>query len=285
MSLCLGLIKIGKCEKSTPTVQNHFSQNVENVNKLLNEVNQQINTEIENKSKASNDLSLTNLNVSGSKFKLTLEQKAKAESLQMLNQALKMIMDSDFSADVKLDALMNLTNDVKNNGSIFNKGSSEDLNDINIKNDNNIQLINNLNNNLRIIAEVIAENKMLLDGINITEGADVDISIKQSADGISNQIQDLVNNVESGITAEEKEVIKDDITKSISEESTGIVKGISDNITDTVKSTNKTIIIIIAIIILILGCGLIYFLYSLGKIGMKGGNDRFIEDTYYYDEL
>lgn len=66
----------------------------------------QINTEIENKSKASNEVSLTNLIISGSKFKLTIEQKAKAESLQMLIQALKMIMDSDCSSDIKLDALM-----------------------------------------------------------------------------------------------------------------------------------------------------------------------------------
>ena len=97
---------------------------------------------------------------------------------------------------------------------------------------------------------------------------------------MSQQVQDLVNNTENTITAEEKQQIKDDIQKTISEESTGIIKGVSEDINESVQGSQKMIIIIIIAIIIIIGIGFIGVVYLFKKASTKGGNDRFIEDYY-----
>ena len=271
--LCLGLVKVGNCGKSTPTVESKFSQNVENVNKLFNEINQQLNTEVKNEVSAKNKLVISNIKNSGSKLKLTAEQQAKAESLQTLNQVINMILDSNYSSDVKLDALINLSNDVKNDGNIFNKATSSELTDINLKNQNEVQTITNLNNNLRIIAQVIAENEMIIDGIELKNGAETELRLVQSANSMSSQVQDLVNDLDSQLSEEDKIAVSDEIEKSMSSESTGIATSVSKNIKSTTIIT--TIIIIVAILILV--C--IWFKFSNSKSSKtEGGNDRFIDD-------
>jgi hypothetical protein len=207
----------------------------------------------------------------GSKLKLTAEQQAKAENLQSLSQVLNMIMNSNYSSDVKLDALLNLSNAVKNDGNLFNQATAQDMTDINISNDTNIKSITNLNNNLRIISEVIAENEMILDGIEVTNNAEADLKFVQAANSASQQIQDLVNDTKDSISAEDKKAISDEIEKSISSESTGIAKGLADSLNPT-----KYIIIIIVVIV---GLIIIFGGFFIVK-KMIGGNDRFLDDDY-----
>lgn len=263
--LCLGLVKIGSCGKSSPTVESKFSQNVETVNKLFNEINQTLNTEVKNDVQSKNKLVITNVKNYGSKLKLTAEQQATAESLQSLSQVINMILDSNYSSDVKLDALLNLSNDVKNDGNIFNKATSSELTDINIKTQNEYETITNLNNNLRIIAEVIAENDMIIDGIELKNGAETELRLIQSANSMSSQVQDLVNDLDSQISEEDKLKVSDEIEKSMSSESTGIASSVAE------KTGKSMIIIVIVIVVSLL---VLIFGFYLIKNKILGGIDE-----------
>lgn len=223
---------------SKPNIQSVFSQDVEEVRELLQESIVNTNIEQSTESSATNKATISGIKATGkdSKVNISLEQRALAQASQDVRNTLDNIIKADVSSDVKLDALLSVSDSVVNDGALLSSTSAADKTKIDYKKDSKTEIINKLNTSLRNIAAACAANEIIISGVEAAYGGNIDIICKQEADSISDSLQQIANTTDGSLTQEEKDEITADITKSMEIEDKGIVAGVYDNVADTLQN-------------------------------------------------
>lgn len=228
---------------STPHVQTTFSNNQENVMNLLNETLTNIETSIESNTTASNNVGKVNIVATkGSKIKIDLTQTANVQAAQVYRSMIDLLMQSDANTDIKLDALNNVCQAVKNDGNILQSPETAAANiQLSQKNERNLSNIQQLNQDLKIAVSTCAVNNFEGGNFLADDDSEIEFKLNQEAEAISDSLTKMITDEKSTLSDEEKQQMKSDIEADNNAEGTGIIAGVSHEVGDTSRNISDNV--------------------------------------------
>ena len=228
---------------STPHVQTTFSNNQENVMNLLNETLTNIESSIESNTTASNNVGKVNIVATkGSKIKIDLTQTANVQAAQVYMSMIDLLMKSDANTDTKLDALGNVCQAVKNDGTILQSPETAAANiQLSQRNESNLSNIQKLNQDLKIAVSTCAVNNFEGGNFLADEDSEIEFKLNQKAEAISDSLTKMITSEKSTLSDEEKQEMKSEIEADNKAEGTGIIAGISHEVGSSVRNISDNV--------------------------------------------
>lgn len=266
----------GKCrflcagdDGSEPTVKSTFTQDVQNITNILNEMTTEVQMQLDIEATASNKSVIMNVKAdgAGSEATVTSKQKAEVNANVALSMLLETIINSAYSAKEKLDLIDTVSQIAKNSATELQGNSSSASEQVlKISNQTNLTNIQRLTYSLAYCFSVASSNDLTVMNVIATNGGKATVTVEQTTKAAINVVNDIINDNYSGLTADEIREFKEELKTMQETESTGTPAKIADSISKFFDQFKIAGIAIIAVpIIIIIAIIALIFVFVLRK--------------------
>ena len=226
-----------------------YQRNTSITNKLLSQVEQSVSAELKTSSNS-------NIDEQNGIFNQTMKikQDAKSQTAAAGTLAIKAVLNSDASAETKMDALATLSNAIKNSSILKSNKSTSEVNTCTTS-DTDQQFIKKIAMSFKTIAIANASNIVNVGDVNIKKQGSTgvfnrEIIIEQQASAMAKALQ----NIASEVTSIDKSIIEESIKEGLSTKNNIEQKGLLDgfsNIISSIGNLGTPLIIAIVVVIII----------------------------------